>query len=130
MPSGFNHDKQSLSFINQLAELVPKHIEESKCTCSGILAAAVSPTVIISLVISIIIFITGFMFGNHFRINLQFLKRKPRNMHVADHPHQAPEYEDIDAQPIARAMKHQEKSLELKKNVAYCPSKSITKIDS
>lgn len=111
--------------VNQLTGMVP--VEESRCTCSGVLAAAVSSTVVISLVISIITFITGFMFGNHLRIKFQFLKGKPHNIHVADQPHQAPEYEDIDAQPTVKAVKHQDEGLELKENVAYCPSKSIIK---
>ena len=94
------------------------------CTCSGVIAAALSSTVIISLVISIITFITGFMCGNHFTIKFRFFKGKPHT--TTDHPHQAPEYEDIDAQPITRAVKHQEQGLELKENVAYGQSKSMT----
>ena len=52
-------------------------------------------------------------------------------MHTTtDHVHQAPEYEDINAQPIASAIAvmHQEHNFELKENVAYGPSKSITTV--
>ena len=96
-------------------------MEESRSTCSGVLAAALSSTVIIFLVISIVTFITGFVFGNHTRIKFQFFKKKPHT--TTDQPHQVPEYEDIDAQPITRAVKHQEHGLELKENVAYGRSK-------
>ena len=96
---------------------------ESGCTCSGaVLTAALSSTVIISLVISIILFITGFLCGQYFSIKFRSSKRAHTTI---DHVRQAPEYEDIDAQPIARATKHQEQVLELKENVAYCPSKPI-----
>ena len=79
---------------------------------------------ILSLIISTIVFIAGFLCGNHFGIKFQFFKRKPHT--TTDHPHQAPEYEDIDAKPITRAVKHQEQGLELKENVAYGQSKSVT----
>ena len=101
------------------------HAEDSQsrctCTCSSELAAALSSTVIISLLISIVTFITGFVCGNHFRIKVQIYKEKPHT--TTDQPHQAPEYEDIDAQPITRAVKHQEQGLKLKENVAYGQSK-------
>ena len=85
---------------------------ESRSTCSGVLAAALSSTVIISLVISIVTFITGFVFGSHARIKFQFFQKKTHT--IIDQPQQAPEYEDIDTQPITRALKHQEHGLELK----------------
>ena len=40
-----------------------------------------------------------------------------------DQPHQAPEYEEIDARQTAKAVKHQDQPFELKDNVAYGPSK-------
>ena len=98
-------------------------LAESKCTCPNVLAGVLSSTVIIFLVISIVTFITGFLLGNHFKISFQFFNAKPHT--TTDHPHQAPEYEDIDAQPFASAVKHQEQALELKKNMAYGPSNSM-----
>ena len=98
-------------------------VSESTRTCSDILAGAVSSAVILFLVISTIAFIAGFLCGNHFRVNFNIL----RENHI---PQQiilngAPEYEDIDAKLITRAVKHQEQGLELKENVAYGQSKSM-----
>ena len=104
------------------------HADESKCTCSGVLARALSSTVIISLVTAIVTFIGGYLCGTHFKIKLRLLKEKPQDTAIAGLPSQAPEYEDIDAQPIPSAVKHQEQSLELKQNVAYGPSKSIVEV--
>ena len=93
-----------------------------ECTCSRILVAALSSTVIISVMISITLFIIGFLCGNYYNKNIQSSKKE----HITtDQPHQlqAPEYEDIDTQQLARAAKHHEYPFELKENVAYVPSK-------
>ena len=80
------------------------------------LAAAVSSSVIIFLVMAIIIFIAGFMSGRYFRLSKGTL-----HITTADQPHQGPVYDYV--QPSM--MKCQE-NLELTINVAYHPSKSIT----
>ena len=96
---------------------------ESQCTCTNVLAESLSSTVIIFLVISIITFIIGFMLGNHCRITFQCSRDKQFTR--TDHPQIVPEYEDVDVQPVTNAVKHQGQGLELKKNVAYGPSKSM-----
>ena len=68
----------------------------------------------------------------HFWINAQEalynninFKAKAYTCTRIDHPQVGPEYEDIDMQPVANTVKHQEQGLELKKNVAYGASKSM-----
>lgn len=89
--------------------------EESRCmcTCSDVLAAALSSTILIFLVISIITFLTGCLCGHFFSIKFRSSKGSTIN--------QVPEYEDIDAHPVrsTRDVKRQEQAFELNKNVAY-----------
>ena len=83
-----------------------------------------SSIVVVFFMISIIIFIVGFICGHYNgRKFIRSCATKEIPNTTTDQPHQVPEYEDIDAQPIACAMKYQEQGLELKENVAYGPSK-------
>ena len=91
------------------------NVLESKPTAECSLAAAVSSSVLTLLVMSVVMLIAGFMIGRYFRLS----KGK---LHITtDQPHQGPVYDYI--QPSTA--KSQE-NLELKVNVAYHPSKSIT----
>ena len=86
---------------------------ESECS----LAAAVSSSVLTLnfVATSIAIFIAGFMIGQYFRLS----KGK---LHITiDQPHQGPVYDYI--QPSTA---NPQENLELKVNVAYHPTKSIT----
>ena len=86
-------------------------------------AVAVSSMVIVFLIASIVIFITGFACGYCFSQKVkQSSKETP---HPTDYPpstsyHPAPLYEEVKSS----AEKHQEQDLELKENVAYGQSKS------
>ena len=56
----------------------------------------------------------------------ELLQHSSKKAHITtDQPHQlqAPEYEDINAQQVARAVKCLDQPFELKENVAYGPSK-------
>ena len=91
------------------------NVQESRPTAECSLAAAVSSSVLTFLVLAVVIFIAGFMIGRYFHLS----KGK---LHITtDQPHQGPVYDYI--QPSTA--KPQE-NLELKVNVAYHPSKSIT----
>ena len=85
----------------------------TKCADNA-LAAAVSSTVIIFLVISILMFIGGFMSG--LCVERKFLSKEK----TAERPHPVPFYDDVQ---IFRAesdiANQEEQNLELKKNVAY-----------
>ena len=70
--------------------------------------------------ISLLIFITGFVCGHYFG---QKSKQPSRETPAADHPLSVPLYEDLNVLP--NAVEHQEQGLELRENVAYGPSKSM-----
>ena len=84
------------------------------------LAAAVSSTVVVFLVISILTFIIGFMFGHYFQIWDRKYEDSPKKTQVSSQS-ATPVYEDVDVLPSA--VEHQEQGLKLKENVAYGPSK-------
>ena len=91
-------------------------MQESRPTAECSLAAAVSSSVLTFVVMAVIIFIAGLMCGRYFR-----LSKGKLHITTADQPHQGPAYDYV--QPSR--MKCQE-NLELKVNVAYHSSKSIT----
>ena len=84
------------------------------------LAAAVSSTVVVFLVISILTFFTGFAFGHYVR-GRKF-KESPKKTQVSNQP-VVPLYEDVNVLPSD--VEHQERHFELKENVAYGPFKSM-----
>ena len=86
-------------------------------------AVAVSSSVIVFLIASIVIFITGFACGYCF--SQKFKQSSKETPHPTDYPpstshHPAPLYEEL--QPSAEI--HQEQDVDLKENVAYGQSKS------
>jgi hypothetical protein len=91
-------------------------IEESRC--SDELVAAVSSTIVVFLVISMLTLTAGFASGYYFR------DRKCKESSTISSQPAAALYEDIDV--IPSAAEHQEQGLELKENVAYGPSKSTS----
>ena len=92
-------------------------IEESRS--SDELVVAVTSTVVVFVVISILTLIAGFACGYYIRGRT--CKESSKKI---GKPAAAPFYEDVDVLPSA--MEHQERNLELKENVAYGPSKSIS----
>ena len=89
------------------------------CT-DGALTAAVSSTVIIFLVISILMFIGGFISGLY--VDRKFYRdwaSKGTSHVTAERSRQVPVYDDI----LVDAANQQEQNLELKENVAYLQSK-------
>jgi uncharacterized protein YneF (UPF0154 family) len=91
-------------------------IEESRC--SDELIAAVSSTIVVFLMISILTLIAGFASGYYFRGR----KCKESCKKTQNYPQPtSPLYEDVGA--IPSAVERQEQGLELKENVAYGPSK-------
>ena len=97
-------------------------IEESQCSpASDEIAAAVSSTIVVFLVISILTLIAGFASGYYFRgRKCNESSVKTQDCHI---PSQSavPLYEDVGAVPSV--VEHQEQGFELKENVAYGPSK-------
>ena len=93
-------------------------MEESSST--DVLAAVVTSLLIAFLVISIFIFIAGFVCGHYF--SQKFKRSSKETPQTTDH--QVPFYEYVLHMP--NAVKHQEQDLELKENVAYGPSKPAT----
>jgi hypothetical protein len=89
------------------------------CTDSA-LVAAVSSMVIICLMISILMFIGGFISGLYVDRKFYRDSSKGTSQVTAERPHQVPFYDDI----ILDVANQQEQNLELKENVAYLPSKS------
>ena len=83
------------------------------------LVGAVSSTVVVFLVISILTLIAGFACGYYIRG-----RKCKKSSKKTGKPAAAPFYEDIDVLPSA--VEHQNQNFELKKNVAYGPSKSIS----
>jgi hypothetical protein len=92
------------------------NIQESRPIADCSLAAAVSSSVVILLVVAIVMFIIGFMIGRYVR----FSKGKLHTT-TADQPQQGPVYDYIQPSTV----KPQD-NLELKVNVAYHPTKSVT----
>ena len=93
-------------------------MEESSST--DVLAAVVTSLLIAFLVISIFIFITGFVCGHYFsRKFIRSSKEIPQTTN-----NQVPFYEYV--LHVPSGVKHQEQDLELKENVAYGPSKPVT----
>ena len=92
--------------------MVQERMPKSECST----AAAVLSSVLTFIATSIIIFIAGFMIGRYVR----FSKGK---LHITttNQPHQGPAYDYV--QPSTA---NPQENLELKVNVAYHPSKSIT----
>ena len=90
------------------------------------LVVAISSTVVVFLVISILMLIAGFACGYYLRGRKLSKKtsNNPGPISIASQQAAAPYYEDVDVLPSA--VKHQEQSLELKENVAYGPSKSMS----
>ena len=95
------------------------NLQADESRSSNELAAAVSSTMIVFLMISILTFITGFVFGRYFRIRDRKYKESPKNTNQPA----APLYEDVG---VPSAVEHQEQDLKLKENVAYGPSKSMS----
>ena len=86
-------------------------------------AVAISSSVVVFLITSIVIFITGFACGHCF--SQKFKQSSKETPHPTDYPpstshHPTPLYEEVQSS----AEKHQEQDLELKENVAYGQSKS------
>ena len=84
---------------------------------------AVSSSVTVFLIASIVIFITGFACGHCF--SQKFKQSSKETPHPTDYPpstscHPTPLYEEL--QPSAE--KYQEQDVDLKENVAYGQSKS------
>ena len=92
-------------------------MEES--SSSDELVVAVSSTVVVFLVISILTLIAGFVCGYYIRD-----RKCKESSKKTGKPAAVPFYEDIDMLPSA--VQYQERNLELKENVAYGPSKSIS----
>ena len=87
------------------------------------LVVAVSSTIVVFLVISIVTLIGGFVCGYYFRgRKYKESFKKTQDNPISSQPAAAPLYEDVDVLPSAS--EHQEQGLELKVNVAYGPSKS------
>ena len=85
------------------------------------LVAAVTSTVIVFLVISILTLIAGFASGYYFRgRKCNEACKKTQDCRTPSQP-AVPLYEYVDTAPSA--VEHQEQGLELKENVAYGPSK-------
>ena len=87
------------------------------------LVVAVSSTVVVFLVISMLTLIGGFACGYYFRgRKYKESLKKTQDNPTSSQPAAAPLYEDVDVLPSAA--EHREQNLELKENVAYGPSKS------
>ena len=100
-------------------------IEVEEPRSSNEFVVAVSSTVVVFLVISILTLIAGFACGYYIRGRKckEPSKKTPNNpVSIASQPAAAPFYEDVDVLPSA--VEHQERNLELKENVAYGSSKS------
>ena len=101
--------------IFQFAEIRPTSTHNA-------LVAAVLPTVLIFLVISILLFVIGFMSGIYVgrKCNKESSEGMPRHVTAIEHPHQIPFYEDV----LSATVNQQEQNdyLELEENVAYQPT--------
>ena len=94
----------------------------TESSSTDILAAVVTSLVLIFLVISVFIFIAGFVCGHYF--SQKFKRSSKETPQTSDHPDQVPFYEYV--LHVPSGVKHQEQDLELKENVAYGPSKPTT----
>ena len=96
------------SFVGKMAE----------SSSTDVLAVVVTSLLIAFLVISIFIFIAGFVCSHYF--SRKFKRSSIETPQRSDHPHQVLIYEYV----LPSAVKHQdsEQDLELKENVAYGPS--------
>ena len=92
------------------------------------LVVAISSTVVVFLVISILTLIAGFACGYYLRGRKLSKKtsNNPGPISIASQQAAASYYEDVDVLPSAAAVEHQEQTLELKENVAYGPTKSTS----
>ena len=100
-------------------------IEETRS--SDELVLAVISTVVVFLVIVILTLIAGFTCGYYIRgqkCKETFKQISSNPVSMASQPATAAVYEDMDVLPSA--VEHQERNLELKQNVAYGPSKSMS----
>ena len=90
------------------------------------LVVAISSTVVVFLMIFILTLIAGFACGYYLRGRKLSKKtsNSPAPISIASRQAAAPYYEDVDVLP--NAVEHQEQNLELKENVAYGPSKSMS----
>ena len=90
------------------------------------LVVAISSTVVVFLVIFILTLIAGFACGCYFRGRKLSKKtsNSPGPISIASQQAAASYYEDVDVLP--NVVEHQEQNLELKENVAYGPSKSMS----
>ena len=82
----------------------------------NVLTVAVSSTVAAFLVISFLTFVAGFVCGHYFG------RKYKQPSSSLNQP--VPLYEDVNVP--SNAVEHQEQGLELRENVAYGPSKSMT----
>ena len=74
---------------------------------SNELAAAVSSTVIVFLVISILTFITEFVFGHYFQVQkYKESSKKTQDINPVSSQPDAPLYEDVDMLPSAECLSH------------------------
>jgi flagellar basal body-associated protein FliL len=92
------------------------YIQESRPTAECSLAAAVSSSVLTLLVVATVMFIIGLMIGRY----LRFSKGK-FHITTTDQSQQGPVYDYIQPSTVKP-----EENLELKVNVAYHPTKSVT----
>ena len=99
-------------FINFVG--LEEKIEESRS--ANVFLVTVSSVVVAFLIISLLMFVTGFVCG------LYFGRKYKQSSSSLTPP--VPLYEDVNVLPSA--VEHQEQGLELKENVAYGPSKSTT----
>ena len=107
--------------LNLYLILIGKMAESNS---TDVLAAVATSLVLLFLVISIFIFIAGFLCGHYFsRRSSKETQCQPVPLYDTPQTsdHQVPVYEYVLHIPSA-----QEQDLELKENVAYGPSKSIT----
>ena len=100
-------------------------MEESRS--SDELVVAVTSTVVVFLVISILILIAGFVCGYYIRGQKckESSKETSNNpVSIASQLAAAPYYEDVDV--LSSAVEHQEQNFELNENVSYGPSKTMS----
>ena len=91
---------------------------------SDVLGVTLSSTIVSFLIISILTFIAGFVCGHYFGRKYKglLIKNISSNSPIASQP--VPLYEDVNVLPST--LEHHEKDFELKENVAYGPSKSMS----
>ena len=97
-------------------------MKREKSRSSDVLAGALSSTIVLFLVLSISTLIAGFLCGHYFGRKYEKSSKKIPALPKPSQP--VALYEDVDVLPSA--VEHQEQNLELKENVAYGPSKSMS----